>query len=209
MANTILNTPGGNGQVPAGKVIIGNGYTGNLATFNGKIFVMDLENLPEEPDPLNPLNLPPNTIRVRFISGYTPDMGTTRTLVDANENIWDITTSYNGWEGLFYEQLDSNEHYLIEILGANSKNITNMSFMCYACNNLINVPLINTSSVTDVSHMFQYCRNVQHGQLNLYNQLAPQFPEDPYENYHYCFYQCGSNTETGRAELEQIPIFWS
>ena len=207
MANLILNTPGGNNQVPAGKSLVGaknnNGTVVN--GFANKLFVIDLENLP---DPLNPLNLPPNTIRVRFISGYTPIKGTTRTLVDATNNIWDITTSYNEWNGLFFEQLNSTEHYLIEILGANSKNITNMSEMCYACNNLINVPLINTSSVTDVGHMFQYCRNVQHGQLNLYNQLKPQFPEDPYEKYHYCFYECGSNTETGREELAQIPMFW-
>lgn len=47
MANKILNTPGGTGQLPAGKVIVGNGYAGNLATFNGKVFVFDLENIPD------------------------------------------------------------------------------------------------------------------------------------------------------------------
>ena len=42
MANKILNTPGGNNQVPAGKVLVGDGYTGDLSTFNGKIFVIEL-----------------------------------------------------------------------------------------------------------------------------------------------------------------------
>ena len=41
-------------------------------------------------DPYNPLGLPPYTIRVKFKSGYTPTMGDAQTLVDANENVWDI-----------------------------------------------------------------------------------------------------------------------
>ena len=52
MANKILITPGGTGQVPAGQVLVGKDYTGDLTTFNGKIFVFT--------DPYNPLDLPPN-----------------------------------------------------------------------------------------------------------------------------------------------------
>lgn len=51
---------------------------------------------PTPVDPLNPLNLPPNTIRVKFSSGYTPTMDDTQTLVDANENVWDIYKQSNG-----------------------------------------------------------------------------------------------------------------
>lgn len=55
MANKILNTPDVAGQVPAGNVIVGNGYTGNLSTFNGKLFVFDFENStePEPPEPVD------------------------------------------------------------------------------------------------------------------------------------------------------------
>lgn len=51
MANQILNTPGGTGQVPAGKSLVGaknnNGTVVN--GFTNKLFVIDLENLPYSP----------------------------------------------------------------------------------------------------------------------------------------------------------------
>lgn len=51
MANLILNTPGGQGQLPAGKVFVGaknnNGTVVN--GFTNKLFVFDLESIPTEP----------------------------------------------------------------------------------------------------------------------------------------------------------------
>ena len=137
MSNKILNTPGGTGQVPAGKVLVGNGYTGNLSTFNEKIFVIDLENLP---DPYNPLNLPKNTIRVRFTAGYTPPstLGDTQELVDSSRNIWDIYKLSNNWNSLF-----SGVEELIEVLGGNTKNVTGMGWMFNNCTSLVTVKLFS------------------------------------------------------------------
>ena len=141
MSNKILNTPGGTGQVPAGKVLVGNGYTGNLSTFNEKIFVIDLENLP---DPYNPLNLPKNTIRVRFTAGYTPPstLGDTQELVDSSRNIWDIYKLSNNWNSLF-----SGVEELIEVLGGNTKNVTGMGWMFNNCTSLVTVKLFSMENV--------------------------------------------------------------
>lgn len=155
MSDSILNTPGGTGQIPAGKVLVGDGYTGDLATFNGKIFVIDLENLP---DPLNPLNLPPNTMRVKFKSGYTPTMGDTQTLVDATNNIWDIGKTRNEWNSLFNES--SETHNLLEVLGANTKNVTDMTSLFHYCTSLTNVALFDTSNVTNMTQMFYNCTSL-------------------------------------------------
>lgn len=269
MAHKILNTPGGIGQIPAGNVLVGNGYTDNLATFNGKIFVFDFDN---QPDPYNPLNLPKNTIRVKFKSGYTPDMGDTQTLVDDTNNVWDIYKEGTDWDGLFNENSD---HYLLEVLGANTKNVTtmfslfhyckaltrvtlfdtsnvtSMNQMFYCCESLTNVPLYDTSKVTDMARMFYMCHsltsvplidtssvtdmdsmlydctsltnlplfdtssvtnmdgtftdciNVKSGALALYQQASTQ--TNPPSQHSFTFYGCGSNTQTGAAELAQIP----
>lgn len=82
------------------KILVGDNYTGNLASFNGKIFVFDFD---KQPDPYNPLNLPKNTIRVKFANGYTPPstLGDTQELVDGSENIWDIYKRSNDWNNFF------------------------------------------------------------------------------------------------------------
>ena len=112
MANQILFTPNDNnlGTVKNRVMVGGDNFTGDLASFNGKVFVFDIENIP---DPLNPLHLPPNTIRAKFSQRYEPTrIGDSQTLVDANENIWDIYIESNDWTRLFSQ---CNE--LLEILG--------------------------------------------------------------------------------------------
>lgn len=222
------------------------------------------------PDPWNPLNLPDNTIRCKFASGYTPNMGTTQTLIDAEENIWDIYYQYNDWYLLLAKT------NLVSVLGANTSNVTimgrlfmecsqlssvavfdtrnitdmsgmfescssltsaplfntsnvtNMGSMFYACSSLTSAPLLDTSKVTDTSYMLYYCDNltsvplynmpyvtnttsmfarcvnVQSGALALYNQIANQ----GIATHSNMFYNCGSDTITGRAELAQIPSSW-
>jgi hypothetical protein len=72
-------------------------YQGNVITKHTD--VNNWINVTPPPDPYNPLGLPPNTMRCKFKSGYTPpsDMGDKQTLVDAVENIWDIYRQSNVW----------------------------------------------------------------------------------------------------------------
>lgn len=227
---------------------------------------------------VNPLNLPSNTIRVKFASGYTPTMGDTQTLVDANENIWDIYKQSNNWTKLFNINGDNVFNELLEVLGANTSNVTkmtglfrhceslasvplfdtsnvtNMSLMfsvckkltsvplfntskvttmntmlgsCYAltsvplfdtsnvidmfqmfayCSHLTYIPLFNTSKVTNMNKMFSLCYRVQSGALALYQQASSQ--ATPPTTHSQTFYNCGTYTQTGTAELEQIPDDW-
>ena len=178
-------------------------------------------------DPYNPLGLPANTIRVKFKSGYTPTQGDSRTLVDAENNVWDIYKSGNDWSDLFMSC--SN---LLEVLGANTTGVTIMCRMLNSCSalttvpvfdtsdvndmlamfyrdtSLTAVPLFNTSSITegnsDMSYMFGNCVNVQSGALALYQQVSA----NPPYFYSYMFKNCGSNTVNGAAELAQIPDGW-
>lgn len=245
-----------------------------MITYNGIIMAMDgIWVGPKIVDPYNPLNLPPNTIRCKFSAGYTPDMGDTQTLVDADNNIWDIFEAGSDWSNLF----DHNS-YLLEVIGANTTNVTNMHYMFNSCSSLTTIPLFDTSNVTDMSfifagcsslttvplfdtsnvtnmqcmfdscssltivplfntsevtnvvsmfweayslttvplfdtskvtnsdYMFAYCFNVESGALALYNQMANQAV--PPIRHTSTFHACGKDTETGAAELAQIPEDW-
>lgn len=202
----------------------------------------------------NPLNLPPNTIRVKFASGYTPTMGDTQTLVDANENIWDIYKQSNNWTRLFNINGNNVFNELLEVLGANTSNVTKMTGLfrhceslasvplfdtsnvtdmasifawckllttvplfdtsnvtimestLFECSSLTSVPLFNTSNVTNIRYMCCNCRKVQSGALALYQQASTQ--ANPPIIHDHTFTNCGVNTQTGAAELAQIPNDW-
>lgn len=101
---------------------------------------------------LNPLNLPPYTIRLKFNEGVTPSFSKgTGVQVSSSPNIWDLTYENSDWSSLLSNQT------VIEVLGANSKYVTNMRFMFDACQSLITVPLFDTRTVTNMSYMFSWC----------------------------------------------------
>lgn len=122
-------------------------FNSNWLQYNGAVVGAS------EYDPLNPLHLPAWTVRVRFSQGYTPSMGDERTLVDAQDNVWDITVSrILSFGGLFY-----NNSSLQEVLGANATGIKAMNSMFKGCTHLTTVPLFDTSTVTNIAGMFDGC----------------------------------------------------
>lgn len=177
-------------------------------------------------DPYNPLGLPYNTLRAKFVDGYTPTMGTTQTLVDGVENVWDIYAQSNDWSKL-YNGCYGN---ILQVLGANTSNVTKMYWTFYACSSISSMPLFDTSNVTDMDYLLAYCysltsvplydtskvtnmdrmlyncKNVQSGALAMYQQASTQ--ASPPVQHYACFRNCGSDTQTGSAELAQIPSDW-
>lgn len=185
------------------------------------------EPAPTPVDPLNPLNLPQYTIRVKMKSGSSsPSVpGATVTAVQGQTDVYDIYGYRNGdWGGLL------SSVNVVEVLGANSTGITAMDNMLSYCTYLTTVQLFDTSSVTNMSSMFNYCTaltaiplfdtssvtnmndtfnnctNVESGALAIYNQASTQ--TTPPSNHQRTFYSCGTNTTTGTAEYNQIPSGW-
>ena len=108
-------------------------------------------------DPLNPLNLPPNTVRVRTSDGNPPNkIGSTSyetaTLVPGTSDIYDVFKDSQSFASLL-----ANSTNVIEVLGANTTGITEMNNMFYNCNSLTTVPLFETSNVTNMGSMFYRC----------------------------------------------------
>lgn len=124
----------------------------NVLTLNGNMLTFGGNALTAAVDPYNPLGLPPFTIRCKFASGYTPTVGDSQTLVDAGENIWDITKNSTSWSGFF--QGFAVRYRLISVLGANSTGVTNMGNMFDGCENLESVALFDTSSAVDLRYMY-------------------------------------------------------
>jgi surface protein len=87
-----------------------------------------------------------------------------------------------------------------------TSNATTMGYMCQLCTSLTSIPLFDTSKVSDMGNMFWGCTNVQSGALALYQQASSQ--TNPPSSHKKTFYNCGSNTQTGAAELAQIPDDW-
>lgn len=228
---------------------------GNILKINGNWLNPHNEPVPPgpQPDPYNPLNLPTRIIRVRTNNGRAPVKGRFTTyewadLVPGTTDVYDVKSG-SSFHYVLYESTN-----VVEVLGANGTNITNMESMFNGCSSLTSVtlfdttactnmssmykgctalttvplydtsactnmysmlagcssltaiPLFNTSNVTNMNYMCSGCRNVQSGALSLYQQASSQ--TTPPSNHDSTFYNCGSNTTTGTAELAQIPSDW-
>ena len=131
--------------------------------YNGKLISPSAGKVigkPAQPDPYNPLGLPPFTIRAKFSSGFMPTMGDTQTLVDAVENVWDIYKNSTNWWNFFVDD-DTWEGYpVVSVLGANTTGVEDMSGMFLNCSSLSSVALFDTSSCTCMDEMFSECTSL-------------------------------------------------
>lgn len=147
-----------------------------------------------EGDPYNPLNLPPNIVRVRTNDGlvpykssdsYYPTSYETATLVEGTSDVYDVYKSGTDFSFLL---IDSSN--IVEVLGANTTGITAMEGMFRGCTSLTTVPLFNTSSVTDMAGLFYSCTSLT---------SVPLFDTSSVTNMSSIFLNCTS--------LTSVPLF--
>ena len=145
---------------------------------------------PEGPDPYNPLNLPPNTVRVRTNDGLVPNRGSntsyeTATLVEGTADVYDVYKHGNN----FFSFLNGS-YNVIEVLGANTRAVTEMYNMFAGCSSLTSVALFDTSSATSMSNMFYNCFSLT---------SVPLFDTSRVKYMQGMFYNCSS--------LTSVPLF--
>jgi surface protein len=88
-----------------------------------------------------------------------------------------------------------------------TSSVTGMLGMCKYCGRLKNIPVFaDVSQVKNVYGIFFECRSVETGILSLYNKLSVLGISS--YNHTVAFYNCGLNTQSGKAELAQIPDDW-
>lgn len=127
-----------------------------LVKFNGKTLSNQGGILTLKYDPLNPLDLPPYTIRAKFKSGAVPKRGVV-TPVEGQPDVYDITYQQSRWQTDIFYGVNKD---LLEVLGANTTGVTNMSFLFSFCTSLEKVALFDTSTVTDFGQMFISCTSL-------------------------------------------------
>lgn len=173
------------------------------------------------PDPYNPLNLPPNTVRVRTSDGNPPVKGSyttyqTATLVEGTSDVYDVYKS-----GTSFSDFLRGSSNITEVLGANTegiinmrymfnscnllssvaffdtRSVTNMQYMFYKCSALTSVPLFDTSSVTDMRHMFDQCSSLT---------TVPLFDTSSAFYMDFMFYKCTSLTAVQLFNTSSLEI---
>lgn len=119
------------------------------------------------PDPYNPLNLPPYTLRCQFEPGFTPtpseliSHGCTFTQVSSSPNVWDVTKVDNPTDMSLLFSQSSYGHWLRKVLGGNTRGVTNMRMMFDGCVLLDEVSIFDSSSVTNMDYVFYGCANLR------------------------------------------------
>jgi len=179
--------------------ITGATLTGNKFNFNGSDVIAE-GNFVQEYDPYNPLNLPPNTIRVRTSDERVPFKDTyttyeTATLVSGTSDVYDVYKS-----GTSFKQLLKNSYNVVEVLGANTTGITNMNGMFMNCNLLTTVPLFDTSSVTDMNDMFCNCQALP---------SVPLFDTSNVTDMNDMFQMCKSLQSVPLLDTSKVTNMWA
>lgn len=67
---------------------------------------------------------------------------------------------------------------------------------------------LNLPAVGNVIWMFKNCVNVERGALDLHRILVEKPELSQSSSHQDCFVNCGKNTESGLADLRQIPADW-
>jgi hypothetical protein len=94
---------------------------------------------------------------------------------------------------------------ILNLMLFDTSSVTDMSRMCVNCYNITEIPLFDLSSVTNMDGAFYNCYYVQSGALDLYRRASSK---ETVPSHSRTFYSCGYLTESGRAELNQIPYDW-
>lgn len=92
------------------------------------------------------------------------------------------------------------------IISGDTSNVTSISSTFSGCVSLKSVPTLDTSSVTSMNDTLYNCRKVESGALTLYQQASTQ--ANPPSYHSETFKNCGADTASGLAELQQIPTSW-
>ena len=122
--------------------------------------------------------------------------------------IWDIYKADNNWSNLFGGKDDA--HHIADymsvsgLLGGNTTNVTDMSYMFANCMAVNSMPMIDMSNVSSTSWMFFYC--------GLYS--IPKFNTRNVVDMSYMFSHCGHLTaiplfDTSKATNMDHTFFWT
>ena len=103
--------------------------------------------------------IPANTIRLKYKAGTVPTTykRASKVCIDEQNNIWDVTYNDSNWNWLFIQNVGVSNDNLLEVLGGNTSNVTDMAFLFRNATSLVKVAAFDTSNVGNMQQMFGYC----------------------------------------------------
>ena len=125
-----------------------------------------------------------------------------------NFNTSKVTDMHNMFTGraLDTTAFEDVDMHILEVPNFDYSKVTRVDDFFSNNVDITEIPDMNIqANVTRCDNMFSNCPNVQTGAKALYDKLSVK---SSITNHTDCFKNCGSNTETGRAELAQIPTTW-
>ena len=143
---------------------------------------------------LSTINLPSNA---KFTGNCASAFQQTPITATPTIDVSDVTDS--GYMFYYCTSLETAASYTMP-------SCTTTQYMFFNCTSLKQVPAITCPAVTNTRNMFNTCTAVESGALDMYNYLSTK--ATPVTTYTNTFYNCGSDTVTGQAELSQIPSSW-
>ena len=172
--------------------------------------------------PYNPLDLPPYTMRFKFLhdnddpTTQTWETGVTWTRVSSSPNIWDCTYQNSDWSSLFENKFAyvswETWNGEAEVLGANIYGVTRLQFLFSNCWLLKAVSLFDTYTVQMFNGMFDRSSVLTVPPFNTENATSlhamfmstqitsvPMFNTSNVINMSYMFAGC--------PMLESVPLF--
>lgn len=95
-----------------------------------------------------------------------------------------------------------------EIPNFDYRKVTNMQSFFQNNVAIREIRTIDIPAVANVTWMFRDCVNVERGALDLHGILFVKPKLSQSSRHVNCFLNCGKNTESGLADLRQIPADW-
>lgn len=125
-----------------------------MLAFGNKILTVNSKGL----EVWHPEPLPSHTIRLRYRQGTTPTFSYgTPTLVDAEQNIWDLTNNDDYWNSVLSGHTD-----LLEVINSNLTGVRNMMATFHGCTSLERINVLDTSTVNSFYIAFDGCTSLTH-----------------------------------------------
>lgn len=102
------------------------------------------------------------------------------------------------WSGITNMERMFSYSTIAEIPVIDTSSVTNMSNMFYSCSNLTTIPELDTSSVTNMSSMFYSCTNLT---------TVPELDTSNVTNISYMFYSCRNLTAIPQLDTSKVENF--